>query len=97
MSEKFLKGTREIKVEPLRTIRLEYYVMEEFAESEETAAYGIAVVKKENDITETEVTGGISYDRAFVEEMADRLMEGLVTPMTLVDTADDWITEKLCS
>lgn len=96
--EKFLKGATEVANTQSETIRLEYFLTKEpSGESATETAFGIAVLKTEEGLTEYEATGGISYDGKVVEELLNILMDNTVTPFALLETVDDLITEKLCS
>jgi len=62
-----------------------YYLLEE--ESGETVSYGVQVELEE----ETAAVRDLSPSRQRAAELAEALVRGTVTPVTLRDVVDDWL------
>lgn len=98
MGQWTLEGKREVEAAEISRIELEYYlVREDSEESVGETAYGIAIVKRDGEYTETEKTGGISYCEEEVRSILKLLIDGMVTPIGLLEIVDDLVSERLCS
>ena len=69
---------------PCLTTQARYYLLEE-----ETGAYGVRIELGE----EAASAADLSPSRSRVWELAERLLRGGVTPLTLRDVVDDWLLE----
>lgn len=83
-----LTETRDLPLEQT-TITLRYELTAE--ETDGTVQYGAAVVNLTSG--ERAYIGGLTADRARAETFFRRVCNGLVTPVTLRDTAEDFAAE----
>ncbi|ROR30354.1 hypothetical protein EDD66_1025 [Mobilisporobacter senegalensis] len=97
MSKLYLEGTKNLKLENENEIELSYYLMECRKKDNQETLYGIQIQKKDGEKVEIENSGCISYSKEFVLQMIHKMMEGTVTPITMLYIIDDIMTEKLCS
>ena len=96
MENFYLLGMKGIRDCNNCKVQLEYYLTEtvkEFA----TPTYGIRVMKhlKEELTREKEESWGISEDRGEVERLILKFMDNTVTPNTLSELVDEYITSRL--
>lgn len=70
-----------------RTARARYYLLEEEPGEGEAVSYGIQVELED----ETAAARGLSPSRQRTAELAEALVRGVVTPITLRDVVDDWL------
>ena len=67
-----------------RALSARYYLLEENGDS-----YGVGIELK----GESAAAPDLSSSRQRVEELAERLARGTVTPIALRDVVDDWLLE----
>lgn len=72
-----------------RGFQVWYYLLEEEPEGGGTS-YGVGVELE----GESAAVPGLSPSRRRVEELAERLVRGTVTPVALRDVVDDWLLEE---
>lgn len=72
-----------------RAFQARYYLLEEEPEGG-GASYGVEVELE----GESAAVPDLSPSRRRVEELADRLARGTVTPVALRDVVDDWLLEE---
>ena len=74
------------------------YFIKAFEGEEGAEVYGLSVNKStpEGLLCDSEDTGAISENRTSLLQMATAFVNGIVPPCTLVELADDWISEKEC-
>lgn len=94
MRRKYLQGTRYIRVDQ-ESYELHYFLVAE--EVRDYQVYGIEIVKTlqigdKQLQSESESVQGISDDRNEVEEMINRLIAGIVTPVALVEVLDQLVS-----
>lgn len=65
-----------------------YYLLEE-----EESSYGVGIELE----GESAAVTGLSPSRRRVKELAERLSQGMVTPVALRDVVDDWLLEDAFS
>lgn len=97
MTEYELKGERIIKPMPEREMRLEYFMLKVTDEVNKTVSYGAEIRKTEAGKSEIETVKGITDAREMAVDLINILMENIVTPISMVNVIDDYITEKVCS
>ncbi|SES64657.1 DUF6514 family protein [[Clostridium] polysaccharolyticum] len=97
MTESKLIGKRIILAVPEREMCLEYFILKEQNEHDNTVTYGAKICKTENGIDEVEEVKGITDSSKVIISLADMLLENTVTPISMVDVIDDYVTDKLCS
>lgn len=97
MAECKLIGKRIISIVPEREMVLEYFMLEEFYETSQSATYGAKIRKVEDGHEETESIMGITSSKEVITDLINLLLENVVTPITMVEIVDDFVTEKLCS
>lgn len=71
-----------------RASQARYYLLEKEPE-EGGASYGVRIELE----GETAAAADLSPSRRKVEELAERLVRGTVTPVALRDVVDDWLLE----
>ena len=59
---------------------------------EDRITYGIRIVKTENGTEEQECLSGLSASLEQVERLLRQMIYGLVTPVTAMAVADDWLS-----
>lgn len=96
MKNYYLVGMKGIRDCNNRKVQLEYYVAETIKEFA-NPVYGIRIIRhlKEERIREKEESWGISEDRGEVERLIIRFMDNTVTPNTLPELADEYVTFRL--
>ncbi|HAU85314.1 MAG TPA: hypothetical protein DCW90_07385 [Lachnospiraceae bacterium] len=97
MTECKLIGKRIVSIVPEREMVLEYYVLEDFHETSQLATYGAKICKVEEGHEETESIMGITSSKEVITNLVNLLLENAVTPISMVEIVDDYVTEKLCS
>ena len=70
-----------------RASQVRYFLLEEKLEEGERYGVGISMGEEVADIP------NLSPSRARVQELAEALVRGGVTPLTLRDVVDDWLLE----
>lgn len=96
MKNYYLFGMKGIRDCNNRKVQLEYYLAETIKEFADPI-YGIRIVKhlKEERRREREESWGISEDRGEVERLLLRFMDNSVTPNTLSELIDEYVTVRL--
>lgn len=99
MEKIFFMGEKNYEDEGNRKLNLKYYLLEtRRAVADHGSVYGIGIEKtvKEQgrNLFEKETASGISYSEVFVKQMIHRLMDNLVTPISMIEILDDMITEE---
>lgn len=97
MTECKLIGKRVVSIVPEREMVLEYFVLKDVDEMSQTATYGAKIRKADDGKDETETVTGITHSNEVITDLVNLLLEHIVTPISLVDIIDDYVTEKLCS
>lgn len=97
MTECKLIGTRIVEIVPEREMVLEYFMLKDSDESGQTISYGAQIRKTDAEKDETETVKGITHSKKVISELVDLLLEHIVTPVSMVDIIDDYITENVCS
>ena len=97
MRTDYLIGSTEV-AEREQKIRLDYYLIEESRDSNGTSLYGM-LIKRETrtpgKIDRLQGTGkAISYSREYVERMIRLFMKNTVTPMTMLELIDEYVTRE---
>lgn len=94
-----LLGMRVMEIVPQREMVLEYYLMTGTDSDNCTDYYGVQIRKHENGNVkeEVETVNGLTDSREFAVQLVNVLLENAVTPISMVDIIDDYITEKVCS
>lgn len=67
---------------------MDYYLLEEQRE-DASEKYGIRILCEQ----ETACIRGITDSQCGILSLLDRVMEGLVTPITLLDVVEDWLLQ----
>lgn len=96
MTECKLKGTRIVEIMPLREMELKYFLLEEIDEAEQTISYGVEIRKTESEQVEVETVKGVTDSKEMADHLIELLVTNTVTPISLVNVVDDYITEKVC-
>ena len=96
MKNFYLLGMKGIRDCNNRKVQLEYYLTETIKEFAKPI-YGIRVMRhlKEELTREKEECRGISEDRSEVERLIIRFMDGSVTPGTLPELVEEYISSRL--
>ncbi len=76
-------------------LTLEYYLTEKESEESNAKVYGISITKKSDEGLESDVVENISYEKDQVLELLHTLSQNTVTPICLVETLDDLMTERM--
>lgn len=97
MTECKLKGTRIVEIMPLREMELKYFLLEEMDEAEQTISFGVEIRKTESEQVEVETVKGVTDSKEMADHLIELLVTNTVTPISLVNVVDDYITEKVCS
>jgi len=75
-------------------IELSYYLTEcKMKDNKDSNLYGIQIEKRDGENTEIESSGSISYSKEVVQQLIHKLIEHLVTPISMLYIIDDFITE----
>lgn len=97
MTDRRLIGKRVVEVVPERELVLEYFMLQNFDEESQTVSYGAQIRKTEGKEQELETVEGITQSEEVIEDIISLLMKHSVTPISMVNIIDDYITEKVCS
>lgn len=92
MTNNVLQFSDIVTLEDNTEMTLNYYLLHRIGTNMEGTVYGIQIVKKHMDYTESETVDGISYSEEFTIELIKILHTNLVTPCTMVEILDDLIT-----
>lgn len=92
-------GEKDYQDESNRRLNLRYYLLEtRRAAVQSEAVYGIGIEKtlkgEGKHLFEKEMASCISYSKVFVKQMIQKLMDNLVTPVSMLEILDDMITEE---
>lgn len=95
----YLIGKKELNTDAHTQIALEYYLTEEIRDSRTSfALYGVEVKKEtrcQNHFSlEKETALSLSYSKDTVETLAQVLLENAVTPISLFEVIDDYISKE---
>lgn len=95
-----LVGNRIYTDQEVGEIRLEYYLVEETRDvSNYLPLYGIRIIKYSRSesglIREQRTASAISYSRIFVMEVLNKLIDHLVTPISMLEIIDDQVTQEM--
>jgi len=96
MSKKSMEGKQSVEIVPERRIILEYYLLSDVNE-ENQVFYGAEIHKTDAGSREIETVKGITESREEAEELIALLIRNQVTPISMTEIIDDYITEKACS
>lgn len=72
---------------PCRASLARYYLLE--GDQEEPGSYGVRIEMEGEEASAAD----LSPSRQRVWELAEKLVRGIVTPVTLRDVVDDWLLE----
>ena len=97
MTECKLIGKRIVSIVPEREMVLEYFMLEDVDETSKLTTYGAKIRKVEEGKEETESVMGITSSKEIITSLVNLLLENVVTPISMVEIVDDFVTEKLCS
>lgn len=100
MKKLHLVSKEVLELESKEMMYLWYYLTEcGQTDSSGNQFYGVQIEKKleEENGHEIECIDYISSSKEFILEMIHKLVQHSVTPMGMVYTVDDLVTEKLCS
>lgn len=93
--QQFLVGERAFTSDRGLDIRLNYYLTKKISQPDGGALYGIRIEKTTKGAgEESEQTPVLSASRQMVEEIVRRLMDGLVTPITMFGVIDDLVGQS---
>lgn len=97
MRKDYLIGSTEVSQQEQK-IRLEYYLIEENRDSNGSILYGM-MIKREmhtpGKIERLQGTGkAISYSREYVERMIRLFMKNAVTPISMLELIDEYVTRE---
>jgi len=97
MKRETLSGVRHFKGRQQRDIQVEYYFLKDYRFGEdESPLCGIKIVKSEiiddQDHREVETAPSISYSEKFVKQIIQVMMQGLVTPIHMLEVIDQMVT-----
>lgn len=85
--------SNEVALEDDRKMRLDYFLTENYMQSEvEEPYYGIRITKYLDDLEESEEVSGISCSKETVLSMIKKFSVNVVTPIHLIDIVDDLVT-----
>ena len=88
--QRFLVGERRFISDRGLGVHLNYYLTEKTGRQERGPLYGIRIEKIiQGEQDETEQTPALSASRQMVEQLAGKLMAGLVTPVCMIEVIDD--------
>lgn len=76
---------------------LEYFLLEKLDEESHQISYGAKIRKTEKDKEEIEIVEGITQSKEKMQELVLLLMNYTVTPISMVNVIDDYVTENVCS
>lgn len=95
MRKDYLIGVATVAQQEQR-IRLEYYLVEETRDVSGISLYGMMIKKEmrtEGKIERTQASGkAISYSRDYVERMIQLFMKNAVTPLTMDELIDEYVS-----
>lgn len=99
MKEQKLIGVTEFESTEGQKVQLEYYLLSEPRDAAEgIAIYGIEIIKIMRDKgiikKEREIARALSYSQSYVEQLLKVLLRNQVTPMTMIEVIDDYITRE---
>lgn len=97
MIKKYLAGTTAVRQDG-QSIKLDYYLIEEMRDVQGQVLYGMMIKKEtrvEGKIERTQAVGkAISYSRAYVERMLHLFIKNTVTPLTLLELIDEYVSRE---
>jgi len=97
MRKDYLIGVATVAQQEQR-IRLEYYLVEETRDVSGISLYGMMIKKEmrtEGKIERTQASGkAISYSRYYVERMIQLFMKNAVTPLTMDELIDEYVSRE---
>ncbi len=97
MRKDYLIGVATVAQQEQR-IRLEYYLVEETRDVSGISLYGMMIKKEmrtEGKIERTQASGkAISYSRDYVERMIQLFMKNAVTPLTMDELIDEYVSRE---
>lgn len=98
--KRYLKGNHDLHDEKNRNMQLSYYLVEDTRDKEENRSlYSIQITKKRDHggwmETEEDITPALSDSKEMVERMIEKLVKGVVTPVSLIEIVDDMFGENL--
>ncbi len=96
MEKLYLEGRKVLLLENQKEIQLDYYLVEEYKKSNNKALYGIRIMEHLDGNLLTEYTQPISESKDKVKFIVHKLWDNEVTLVTMLEVADDLITEVLC-
>ena len=97
MIKKYLTGSTIVTQEG-QNIKLEYYLLEELRDAGGHFLYGMMIRKEERRTGKLErtqtVAKAISYSREYVERMIGLFMKNTVTPLTMMELIDEYVSRE---
>lgn len=97
MIKKYLTGSASITQEG-QNVKLEYYLIEEMRDMGDYFLYGMMIKKearKAGRIERTQTAAkAISYSREYVERMLCLFIKNTVTPLTMLELIDEYVSRE---
>ncbi len=97
MRKDYLEGSTRIAQDG-KQLQLEYYLIEEKRDERGGFLYGIMIKKetRENGRIERSKAEGkaVSYSRAYVERMLQLFLKNTVTPLTMLELIDEYVSRE---
>lgn len=97
MKAEYLIGSREIAGRG-RKLKLDYYLIEELRDSNGAALYGMRIkreLRMPGRVERMQESGkAISYSRTYVEQMIRLFMKNAVTPFTMLELIDEYVSRE---
>lgn len=88
--------SNEILLGNERKMKLDYSLTERYSETDcSVPYYGVQITKYLGDTMESEEVTGISYSRDMVVSMIKKLFQYEVTPISMVEILDDFVSESV--
>ena len=99
MRRDYLIGSTVVSQQNQR-IRLEYYLVEELRDASGIYLYGILIkreTKEKGKIERIQAVGkAISYSKEYVEKMIRIFMKNTVTPISMEELIDEYVSQTIC-
>lgn len=91
-----LMGEEKVLLENEKEMKLKYYLIESSTGTNGVTLYGIKVEKIVDEEKETEEINGVSYSKEFVTQIISTLIQYTVTPISLIEIVDEYVTLQQC-
>ena len=97
MRKDYLIGSTTVSQQEQK-IRLEYYLVEERRDASGIALYGMMIKRETREggrIERMQAVGkAISYSREYVEQMIRLFLKNTVTPMSMLELIDEYVSKE---